>query len=399
LRKKIINISKIITFNNTSNIMQIIENNDILIENEKIIEISNNLEDCENIIDANNCIITPGFIDSHTHPIFIGERSDEFFMRVYGESYNDISKKGGGIFSTVKKLRLASDDELYDSSLNNVLPFINNGTTTIEAKSGYGLSTKDEIRSLEIIDKINQTIPIDIIPTFLGAHAIPSEYNKQDYVNLICNEMIPEISKRKLAVFCDVFCDKGYFSKDDSLKILETARQFGMIPRMHIDEFECLGGALVAKDVKAASVDHLMAIDNLGITALADSNIIATLLPGTTFMLNHKKYANGRKLIDNGCEVALATDFNPGTCTIRSLTKIMLLAIMNCSMSLDESFKAVTVNAAKSLMKNHEIGVVGKNYKADLLFWDVNSLGELVYWSDSNTVKLKKVMKNGKFID
>ena len=399
MRKKIINISKIITFNNTSESIVFIENNEILIENDTIIDISNNCDDCEVIVDAKNCIVTPGFIDPHTHPIFVGERSDEFLMRASGKSYNEIANSGGGIFSTVKNLRLSSDQELYESSLSNILPFINNGTTTMEAKSGYGLSTKDEIRSLEIIDKINKTIDIDIIPTFLGAHDIPPEYNRNDYVNLICNEMIPEISRRKLAVFCDVFCENGYFTKDDSLKILETAKQFGMIPRMHLDEFNCSGGAYIAKKVNAVSADHLMAIDSSGINNLVDSDVIATLLPGTSFMLNNKKYANGRELIDKGCNIALGTDFNPGTCTIRSLTEIMRLAILNCGLNLDEAFKSVTINAAKSLMKDNEIGAVEKKYKADLLFWDVNSLGELVYWSDSNISKLKKIMKNGVFID
>ena len=397
--KKITNISKIITFDDISNDLKIIENKDILIEDGKIIEIANNCQDCNNIIDANNNIVTPGFIDSHTHPIFTGERSKEFFMRINGKDYNEISKAGGGIFSTVEKLRSASDDELYEISLKNILPFINNGTTTMEAKSGYGLSIKDEIRSLEIINRLNESLKIDIIPTFLGAHAIPQEYKKNDYIKLMCDEMIPEISKKKLAVFCDVFCENGYFDTDDSMKILSTAKEYGMIPRMHIDEFECLGGALIANKVNAASVDHLMAINEDSIKSLSDSNVIATLLPGTTFMLNKNKYANGRKLIDSGCNVALATDFNPGTCTIRSLTQIMLLAVLNCGMSIEECFKGVTYNAAKSLLLMNEIGLIKENYKADLLFWDISSLNELVYWADSSIVKLKKIMKNGNFID
>tara|TARA_Y100000590_G_scaffold361128_1_gene417680 strand:+ start:273 stop:1472 length:1200 start_codon:yes stop_codon:yes gene_type:complete len=397
--KKITNISKIITFNNISNNLEIIENKEILVKNGKIIEIANNCQDCNDIIDANNNIVTPGFIDSHTHPIFVGERSKEFFMRINGKNYNEISKSGGGILSTVEKLRSASDDELYEISLENILPFINNGTTTMEAKSGYGLSTKDEIRSLEIINKLNKSLKIDIIPTFLGAHAIPQGYNKSDYIKLICDEMIPEIAKRKLAVFCDVFCENGYFDTDDSMQILNTAKEYGMVPRMHIDEFQSIGGAFIANKVNAASADHLMAIDDPSIKSLANSNVIATLLPGTTFMLNKNKYANGRKLIDSGCNVALATDFNPGTCTIRSLTQIMLLAILNCGMSIEECFKAVTCNAAKSLLLMNEIGLIKENYKADLLFWNIDSLDELVYWSDSSVVKLKKIMKNGDFIN
>ena len=399
MKTKIINISKFFTFDDNSNDLSVVKDHEILIQDGKIIEISKNCGDCEDIINANNCIITPGFIDSHTHPIFIGNRSNEFLMKISGKTYNQISKEGGGIFSSVKMLRKSSDDELHEASLNNIKPFIYNGTTTIEAKSGYGLTTKDEVRSLKIIKKINNELPIDILPTFLGAHAVPPEYSKVDYINIICNEMIPEISNNKLAVFCDVFCEDGYFNKDECFKILDTAKSYGMIPRLHADEFVYSDGSILAKEIEAASADHLMAINDEGINALSSSNVIATLLPGTTFTLNKSNYANGRKLIDNGCNVALATDFNPGTCTIRSLTQIMLLSILYCGMNLEESFKAVTLNGAKSLMKGNELGVIKKNYQADLLFWDIDVLDEIVYWNDANIVKLKHVMKKGKIIN
>ena len=301
---KIINISKVITFDKESKDIKSIENPEILIENETILELASNVTNCDNIIDADNCIITPGFIDSHTHPIFIGNRAKDFVSRLNGKTYKQINNEGGGILSSIELLRNSTDDELFLSSLNNIRSFIDLGTTTIEAKSGYGLTTKDEIRSLEIIKKINSCLPIDIIPTFLGAHSIPPEHSKSDYINIICNEMIPEIGRRKLAVFCDVFCEEGYFNKKDSYKILNQAKNYGLIPRLHADEFIYSGGAELAKEVKAASADHLMAINNDGIEALASSDVIATLLPGTTFFLNQDNYVNGRKLIDSGCNIA-----------------------------------------------------------------------------------------------
>ena len=398
MKTKITNISKIFTFSCNSNDLSILHDHEILIEDGIIIEISKCCKKYENIIDANNCIITPGFIDSHTHPVFVGDRSHEFIMRITGKTYKQINQEGGGIFSSVKMLRGSSDAELFESTLNNIKPFIYNGTTTIEAKSGYGLNIKDEVRSLEIIKKINDELPIDIIPTFLGAHAVPPDYSKEDYVNLICNEMIPEISNNKLAVFCDVFCEEGYFDKEDCSKILNVAKSFGMIPRLHADEFVCSNGAVLAKEIGAASADHLMSIDDTGIEALSSSKVIATLLPGTTFSLNNNNYADGRKLIDSGCDVALATDFNPGTCTIRSLIKIMLFSVLYCGMSIEEAFKAVTINGARALMKEDCVGAIKKGYEADLLFWKNKSLDEIIYWNDPS-IYLKHIMKKGKIIN
>ena len=400
MKIKITNISKIVSWNTDSNSLEIIENKDILIESDKITKISNNISSFDNIIDAKQSIITPGFIDTHTHPVFIGNRSNEFTMRAQGKTYLEISKMGGGINSSVNSLRKASEEDLYNASLENIKPFINFGTTTMEAKSGYGLSLKDEMKSLRVIKKINEFLDVDIIPTFLGAHDFPGEYkdNKEEYVNIICEEMIPQIAEQKLAVFCDVFCEEGYFSVNDSRKILETAKKYNLIPRMHADEFVYSGAAELAKEIGAVSADHLMAINESGIKALSDSNTIATLLPGTTFFLNKNTYANGRKLIDNNCNVALATDFNPGTCTIRSLSNIMFLAIQNCGLSINEAFLGVTYNAAKSLKKEYEIGLIKENYKADIILWNIDSVDEIPYWFDSNNTKIYKVIKNGKVI-
>jgi len=399
LKTKITNISKIYSWDTDLNILDVKSNQEILIQNNKIIDINATIsDDVDNIIDAQGSIITPGFIDSHTHPIFIGNRADEFKMRLEGKSYQKIKEEGGGILSSITALRKASFEELYLASLKNIAPFIKYGTTTLEAKSGYGLSLDDEIKSLKVIKKINEDLDIDIIPTFLGAHAVPDEYSTDDYINIICNEMIPQVAEKKLAIFCDVFCEDGYFNITQSRKILNTAKSYNLIPRLHSDEFKYFGASELASEVGAASSDHLMMIDEQGIKALSESNTIATLLPGTTFFLNKKTYANGRKLIDNQCQVAIASDFNPGTCTIRSLSNIMLLAVQNCGLTLDEVFLGVTYNAAKSLLKSNEIGLIKKNYNADIILWNADSLNEILYWYDSGDTKISKVIKNGKII-
>ena len=400
MRKKIINISKIYSWDTNLNSLDVKLNQQILIENDKIIRIDDFIQDgVDIIIDANNCVVTPGFIDSHTHPIFIGNRSNELIMRLNGKSYDEIKKSGGGILSSIKNVREASFEELYLASMENISPFINYGTTTLEAKSGYGLTLEDEIKSLQVIKKINENLEIDIIPTFLGAHAIPEEYSPDQYIDIVCNEMIPQISEEKLAVFCDVFCEDGYFNIEQSRKILETAKIFGLIPRIHADEFKDFGASRLAADIGAASADHLMAISNGGIQALSSSNVIATLLPGTTFFLNKSQYADGRKIIDNNCNVAIASDFNPGTCTMRSLSNIMLLSMQHCGLTLDEAFLGITYNAAKSLMKGEDIGLIKESYKADIILWNINDLSEIPYWHDSSNIKIEKIIKNGQVCD
>ena len=399
MKVKITNVGKIITWNPTSKLLEFHIDKEILVKDNIIVSIKNKIADNCNILDAKKTIITPGFIDSHTHPIFIGNRANEFQMRLDGRSYEDIKNKGGGILSSITSLRKSSFEELYNSSLKNIKPFINFGTTTLEAKSGYGLTLKDEIKSLEVIKKINEELFIDIIPTFLGAHAVPEEYSVDRYVEIICNEMIPYISENNLAVFCDVFCEQGYFNIEQSRKILSIAKSYNLIPRLHADEFKYFGASELASEVGAISADHLMVINKVGVKALADSGTIATLLPGTTFFLNEKKYANGRELIDNNCSVAVASDFNPGTCTIRSLPNIMFLAMQNCGMSLEEAFLGVTYNAARSLGKEKEIGLIQEGYIADLIFWDIEKLDEIPYWFDSSNTKISKIMKNGKLVN
>ena len=399
MKTKITNISKLYTWNIHKNILEIKNNKEILIKDDIIIEIADEVGNADKIIDADNKIITPGFIDTHTHPIFIGNRANELILRSEGKSYEQISKLGGGILSSVNSLRSASFEKLYKSSYNNILPFIYNGTTTLEAKSGYGLSIEDELKSLEVIKELNKNLKIDIVPTFLGAHDFPEEYknDKEKYIDIICNEMIPEISEKKLARFCDVFCEEGYFDYEQSKKILNTAKKYNILPRMHADEFKYSKASELAAEINALSADHLMAVNDDGIRALSKSEVISTLLPGTTFFLNKNNYANGRNLIDNGCRVAIATDFNPGTCTIKSLPFIMFLAINKCGLKIEESFLAVTYNAAISLGLENNIGLIKKGYKADIICWDIESLDEIPYWFENN--KISFILKNGLIIN
>ena len=392
---RIHNIKSISTWDPLNNKLVSKRNKEIFVSNGKIKKIDEKVSKTNNDIDAKNCILTPGFIDSHTHPIFIGNRANELAMRVSGKSYEQIAKEGGGILSSISNLRKSKFEDLFKISEFNICNFFKNGTTILEAKSGYGLTVEDEIKSLEVIKKLNEKLPIEIISTFLGAHAIPPEYvgKKDQYVNLICNEMIPAVAEKQLAEFCDVFCEKGYFNYDQSLKILETAKQYGMTPRLHADEFVDSCGAKLAADIKALSADHLMAISDEGIASLKNTDVIATLLPGTTYFLGKREYANGRKLIDSGIEVALATDFNPGSCTINSLSMIMQMAVLYCGLTIEEAFKGVTWNAAKSLNRHFENGIIENEYNADFILWDIQSLDEIPYWFGND--RIASVYKKG----
>jgi len=396
---KISNIKSIVSWDTNEDKLVYIDNQSIYLKDKKIFKITNEDLSFEQEIDAENSIITPGFVDCHTHPIFSNNRAEEFNLRTSGSTYAEIASKGGGINSSVSSLRKEDENNLYESCVNRMDQFLFNGTTTLEAKSGYGLSVNDEIKSLNIIKKINQNHVLDLIPTFLGAHAIPSEYknDKSSYIELICNEMIPKVSKLKLAEFCDVFCENGYFDFEESSKILKTAKKYGFIPRLHADEFEDSRGLELAIKLKAISADHLMAANQKMFKQMADSDVVGVILPGTTFFLGQKNYVDAKKMIDSGCEVALATDFNPGSCTINSLPQIMFLAMAYCNMTFDQSFKAITYNAARAVNRELEIGLIKEDYNADLLFWDIENVYEIPYWFNSE--RLFKIIKNGQLID
>ena len=349
-------------------------------------------------IDCKGKMVTSGFVDPHTHPVFYNKRDSEYEMRLAGSSYEEIAKNGGGIVSSVKGVRKASEDELVKRLDSRLDRFIENGTTTIEAKSGYGLNIESELKSLSVIDKLNRTHAIDMVPTFMGAHAFPNEFKNdhQGYVELICKEMIPAVSEQGIAKFNDVFCEKNYFSINESRQILESGIQYGLKPRMHADEFVDSGAAELAGEIGALSADHLMAVSEQGIKALAENNVIATLLPGTTFFLGKNNYAPARKLIDAGITIALATDFNPGSSHIQSMPFIISLACLFLGLTVEEAFTAATYNAAQTLGLHNEIGSVELGKKADLIIWDLDSLIDIPYYISNHPIQ--KVLKNGEVV-
>ncbi len=395
---KISNIKSLVTWDNNANQLRITDNKNLYLKKNKISAITNENLDFDLEIDAENTIITPGFIDCHTHPIFNDSRSNDFKLRTSGKTYQEINDQGGGINSSVESLRKVTENELYDKCISRIDDFLFNGTTTIEAKSGYGLTLKDEIKSLNVIKKINQNHILELIPTFLGAHAVPNNFidKKNEYIDLICDVMIPKISSLNLATFCDVFCENKYFNYEESLKILTSAKNYGLTPRLHADEFEDSRGIELACNVEAVSADHLMAANEKHFDKLANSNTVAVILPGTTFFLGQHNYVDASKLISCGCEIALATDFNPGSCTINSIPQIMFLAMTYCNMSFDDVFKAVTINAAKAIRKSSSIGLIKEGYQADLLFWEIEDIYEIPYWFNSR--KISKIVKKGKLI-
>ena len=343
-------------------------------------------------------MVTSGFVDPHTHPVFYNKRDSEYAMRLAGSSYEEIANNGGGIISSVNGVRKASEDELVTKLDKRLDRFIENGTTTIEAKSGYGLNIESELKSLSVIDKLNSTHPIDIVPTFMGAHAFPNEYKDDHlgYVELICKEMIPAVSEQGIAKFNDVFCEKDYFSINESRQILECGIQYGLKPRMHADEFVDSGAAELAGEIGAFSADHLMAVSEEGIKALADNNVIATLLPGTTFFLGKNNYAPARKLIDAGIRIALATDYNPGSSHIQSMPFIISLACLFLGVTVEEAFAAATYNAAQTLGLHNEVGSIELGKKADLIIWDLDSLIDIPYYISNHPIQ--KVLKNGEVV-
>ncbi|MEW5795872.1 MAG: imidazolonepropionase [Candidatus Zixiibacteriota bacterium] len=354
-------------------------------------------EVCE-VIDAGGAVVTPGLIDPHTHPVFARTREREFELRAQGKSYMEIARSGGGIRSSVRDLRAADREELKKRTrlvLDTMLAY---GTTTIEAKSGYGLSLEAETKSLEVIRDLNSVHPIDLVPTFLGAHEIPDEFreDREAYIDLVIEEMIPLVAKQELAEYSDVFCEEGVFSLDESRRIQGAARDAGLKLRFHADELTSSGGSELAAEMGATSADHLVYISDAGVKALAQSGTVAVLLPGTTFSLGGRRYAPGRKLIDAGVIVALATDCNPGSSYTESLGIIISLAVLQLKMSTAEALSAVTVNAAAALDRAGKIGRLVPGLLGDLLIWNMQDYRELPYHYGVNLVS--KVIKRGKVV-
>lgn len=351
----------------------------------------------ETIINASGKTVMPGFVDPHTHLIFAGSREDEFQMRVEGASYMDILKAGGGILKTVRETRKASADELLGFGLNTLDVMLCYGTTTVEAKSGYGLTTKDEMKILGVIKRLNQLHAVDVVPTFMGAHAVPTEYRNapEDYVKIVVEEMIPKVAEKGLAEFCDVFCERGVFTLEQSRRILEAGKNHGLKPKIHADEMNAFGGAELAANVGAVSAEHLLHSSDAGLKAMAEKGVIAVLLPAAALSLMGGRYADARKMIDYGVPVALGTDFNP-SCWVENQQLVVAFACFFMRMTPAEAITAATINAAHAIGKAHEVGSLEVGKKADIIVLNVPNHVFLGYRFGVNLVD--KVIKNGRLV-
>jgi imidazolonepropionase len=348
-------------------------------------------------IDATGKTVLPGLVDSHTHLIFAGTREDEFELRLQGVSYQDIATRGGGINATVRRVRDASREQLKELARRRLDRMLAFGITTVEVKSGYGLSPADEIKCLKVIAELNREHPCDLVPTFLGAHEVPAEYrqDREAYLRLVIEQMLPEVAGRGLAEFCDVFCEQGVFSVAESERLLHVAAGHGLKRKIHADEFTPLGGAELAARVGATSADHLLHVTDAGIDALGAAGTVATLLPGTAFFLG-LPYGPARRLIDRGLPVALASDCNPGSCMTENLPLIGSIACTQMKMLPAEVITALTLNAAAALGRSDRIGSIEAGKQADLLVCDVPNYKLLPYHFGVNHVGT--VVKSGRVV-
>lgn len=349
-------------------------------------------------LDLGGRAVLPGFVDSHTHLIFPESRAAEYEMRIAGESYEEIARKGGGIRNSAKKLRRAPTSDLKHRALRNLRDFGAHGTTTIEAKSGYGLDWDSERKILTLYAELHQEQPIDIHSTFLGAHVVPDEYKKRPeaYVDLVAKKWIPSVALAGLAEFCDVFCDRGAFTVSQSRKILKAGRAAGLVPRIHAEQLINTGAARLAVELEAASADHLEKLTNGDIRALAASNVLCTMLPGCCFHLGLAHYGPARQLIDAGAIIGLATDFNPGTSPTLNMSLILSLACNQLRMSPAEAIAATTINPAYSLRVHDRIGSLEVGKYADIAAFDVADYREIPYYFGVNLCSL--TMKRGAII-
>lgn len=346
------------------------------------------------VVDASNKCVLPGFVDSHTHFIFGGYRAEEFSWRLRGDSYMEIMNRGGGIVNSVSGTRNASKEELFNLGKRRLDSMLKFGVTTVEGKSGYGLDFETELKQLEVMEELDKEHPVDICKTFMGAHAIPKEYkeNREDYIKLMLEKVIPEVAKNNLAEFCDVFCEKGVFSIEESREILLKAREYGMKLKIHADEIVQLGGSELAAELGVISADHLLHASDKGIHDMAEKSVVTTLLPTTAFCLK-EPFARARFMIDHGCAVALATDFNPGSGFTNSIPLMFALATIYMNMSIEEAITAMTINGAAAIDRAETVGSIDIGKKGDVVILEYPSYKFLPYNTGVNIVE--KVIKNG----
>ena len=342
-------------------------------------EIEENVGDAE-VVDAGGRVVMPGFVDAHTHLVFSGNRLDDFERRARGETYEQIAKAGGGIWSTVEKTRAASELDLLAQAKKHANWFLRSGTTTVEAKSGYGLTVEDELKILRVMRQLKKEVRLEIVPTFLGAHAVPRELSPDEYLDVVVTEMLPRVTAEKLAEFCDVFCERGYFNIDQSRKILSAAKKVGLSLRGHVDQLTNSGGAKLMAEMGATTADHLEQTDEQGIAALKKANVQPVLLPGSVYALGSSRYPRAREMIEAGLAVVLATDFNPGSSPTPSMPMVLSLACTQMKMSPAEAITASTVNAAYSVNRGDKIGSLEPGKLGNFVIFDCDDYREVAYW-------------------
>lgn len=384
--------------------LEIISDGAIAICNEKIVAVGKTAAVLEKVkiipetvlIKADGRVITPGLIDPHTHPVFFHTREHEFEMRIQGKSYQEIAAAGGGIRSSVRSVRQASHEDLLKAVLPRLNHFLENGVTTIEAKSGYGLNLNDEIKSLQVIQRLNQLQPVELVATFLGAHEIPDEFrnNRMAYINLIIDEMLPQVSQQHLADFCDVFCEQNVFSVEESRRILLAAQEVGLQAKIHANQFSANGAAKLAGEIGAISAEHLDWVTPEEIKLLSAAGVIPILLPGAVFFLNLEHYAPARQMIEADLAVSLSTDYNPGTCMTESLPLILTLGCVKMRLTPAEALIATTLNAALAINRQDKIGSLTVGKQADVVIWDISDYRQLVYHFGVQLTEM--VIKKGK---
>ncbi|MGA1861474.1 imidazolonepropionase [Deferribacter thermophilus] len=405
MRKVIKNIKQLVTSVNKkyavkddAKKLDIYENVNLIIEDGIIVDITTKEAEANEVIDATGKVVLPAFVDPHTHIPFIGSREDEFNKRIMGKTYMEIAAEGGGINSTVRAVRNATFDELYEAAKKDLELMISFGVATVEMKSGYGLDLENEIKQLKVIRKLQEEYPVDIKSTFLGAHEIPLEYRgkKEEYIDLVINKMLPAVKEKGLAEYVDIFCEKGVFELDDTRKILRTAKELGFKVKIHADEIYPLGGAELCAEFEAVSGEHLVKIKDEHIEKMIDAGCVFNLLPATTFFLMSKEYAPARKILDKGGIVALSTDLNPGSSYTHSIQMVMVIACLNMGMTMEEVINAVTINGAYSLELSDKTGSIHRGKQADLVILDAPDYRYLVYNFGVN--RINKVIKKGEII-
>lgn len=374
----------------------LVEQGDVRVAGGRIVAVRAALErePGERVIDCQGGVVLPGFVDPHTHLVFGGWRADEFEMRLGGRTYKEIAEAGGGILSTVRATRAATEEQLYNTALARLTEMVSWGTTAVEAKSGYGLDTANELKMLRVAQRLDETGLVTVVPTFLGAHSVPKGVTKADYVRLLIEEMLPAVKEQGIARFCDVFCENFVFNASESEAILTAGKQHGLLPTVHADEIESSGGALVAAKVRAVSASHLLQPSDNGLEAMAEVGVVAVLLPGTSFFLREQHRSPVARMRELGIVMAVATDFNPGSCPLLAQPLAAQYACIYYGLTVTEALRGITVNAAKALRL--EAGTIERNRPADIVVTDVPDYRHLVYRLGHNPVRM--TIRHGRIV-